>query len=394
MREHPLRVLLLEGNPADARIVRELLWEAKIASLEVVWLDRLGAGLKHLEDTGAEVVLLDLSLVDCVGFDTFAAVRSRQPEASIVVLAAAEEEALALRAVREGAQDYLLKRQFSAWALGRAIQCAIERNKALTAHPAAATGARRGRVLGFAGAKGGIGTTTVALNVAAALARSHGRVIATELAPGCAGFRLQLQKVPTPDQSCLFRLDAGQINRRELTSRLVQLPYGVQVLFGPRAGEDPGTMEPEQAEALFQAARQQSDYVVVDLPPLSSPLARIAAPHCDCVALIVDREALCLTASGRAAELLRSWVHGESEIGAVVVNRTPLAATFSQSEIRSEVKCEIFGMIPHDMELCINSLDRGVPLVIQHPDSVTADTLAALGKRLARCPDTAGAFAL
>ncbi len=394
MREQALRVLLLEGNPADARMVRELLWEAKIASLEVVWLDRLAAGLKHLEDTGAEVVLLDLSLVDCAGFETFAAVRIRQPEAPIVVLAEAEEEALALRAVREGAQDYLLKRQLSGWALGRAIQCAIERNKALAGRPAAAPEARKGRVLGFAGAKGGIGTTTVALNVAAALARSHGRVIATELAPGCAGFRLQLQRAPALDQPCLFRLDAGQINSRELTSRLVDLPFGVQVLFGPQAGEDPGTIQPEQAAALFQAARQQADYVIVDLPPLSSPAARMAAPHCDCVALIVDREAACLAASGKAAELLRSWVRGESEIGAVVVNRTPLAATFSQSEIRSQVKCEIFGMIPHDMELCINSLDRGVPLVIQHPDSVTADTLAALGKRLARHPDTAGAVAL
>jgi Flp pilus assembly CpaE family ATPase len=402
MSERRLRVLLLEGNPADARTVRQFLWEAKIDSLEVVWLDRLAAGLRHLEDTGAEVVLLDLSLVDSAGFDTFAAVRDRQvaqpsgcgPETPIVVLAAAEEEALTLRAVREGAQDYLLKRQLSAQALGRAIQCAIERNKARAGRPAAAPGARKGRVLGFAGAKGGIGVTTVALNVAAALARSHGRVIATELAPGCAGFRLQLLRAPAPDQPSLFRLDAGQINSRELTSRLVDLPFGVQVLFGPRAGDDPGAIQPEQAEALFQAARQQADYVIVDLPPLSSPAARVVAPHCDCLALIVDREAICVAAGGMAAELLRSWTRGESELGAVVVNRTPLATILSQSEIRSQVKCEILGLVPHDMELCANPLHKGVPLVILHPDGVTAETLAALGKRLARHPETAGAVAL
>ena len=51
-------------------------------------------------------------------------------------------------------------------------------------------------------------------------------------------------------------------------------------------------------------------------------------------------------------------------------------------------------MIQHDMELCVNHLDRGVPLVILRPDGVTAETLAALGKRLARHPDTAGAVAL
>ena len=77
MSGRPVRVLLLEGNPADARTVRKLLWEAQSDSFQVVWLDRLGAGLKHLEDTGAEVVLLDLSLADSSGFDTFAAVRGR-----------------------------------------------------------------------------------------------------------------------------------------------------------------------------------------------------------------------------------------------------------------------------------------------------------------------------
>ncbi len=394
MSERPLRVLLLTGNPADARTVRQLLWEAKIDSLEVVWLDRLAAGLKHLEDTGADIALLDLTLVDCAGFDAFAAIRGHRPQTPIVVLAAAEEEALALRAVREGAQDYLLKRQLSAWALGRAIQCAIERNKAQAGRPAAAPEARKGRVLGFAGAKGGIGVTTVALNVAAALARNHGRAIATELAPGCAGFRLQLLRAPAAGRASLFRLDAAGIDSREVTSRLVDLPFGVRVLFGPPPGDDPGVVQPEQAEALFQALRRQADYVIVDLPPLSSPVARIAASHCDCLALLVDREAVCVAASGMAAELLRSWTRGESDIGAVIVNRTPLAAILSQSEIRSQVKCEILGMIPHDMELCANPLHKGAPLVVRHPDGVTAQTLAALGNRLARQPDTAGALAL
>ena len=73
--------------------------------------------------------------------------------------------------------------------------------------------------------------------------------------------------------------------------------------------------------AAIRAAKKQADYVIVDLPPLSSPAARITAPHCDCVVLIVDREATCLAASGIAAELLRSWAHGESELGAVVVNQ-------------------------------------------------------------------------
>ena len=122
MKERVVRVLLLEGSPADARAVRKLLWEAQSGFFEVVWLDRLAAGLKHLEDTGAEVLLLDFSLADSAGFDTFTAVRNRASQVPVVVLAAEEEEKLALRALNEGAQEYLLKRQLSAPALERALR--------------------------------------------------------------------------------------------------------------------------------------------------------------------------------------------------------------------------------------------------------------------------------
>ena len=128
--------------------------------------------------------------------------------------------------------------------------------------------------------------------------------------------------------------------------------------------------------------RHQADYVILDLPPLSSPAARIAASHCDALALMVDREAICVAASGMAADLLRSWTRGEADIGAVIINRTPLATILSQSEIRAQVKCEILGMIPHDMELCANPLHKGAPLVVP-----------SLGVRITGPTDVGGAAA-
>jgi MinD-like ATPase involved in chromosome partitioning or flagellar assembly/CheY-like chemotaxis protein len=394
MKEHVVRVLLLEGNPADARAVRKLLWEARSGFFEVVWLDRLAAGLKHLEDTGAEVILLDFSLADSAGFDTFTAVHSRAPGAPVVVLAAEEEEKLALRALKEGAQEYLLKRQLTAPALERALQCARERSQAPAGRPGEAGGGRKGLVLGFAGTKGGVGATTLALNVAAALARSHGRVIAVEVEPGCAGFALQLRKTPGAGQGRVLGLDAASLNGREPPPRLTEMPFGVQVLFGPTGAEPGPTIWPDLAGAVFQAARQKADFVVVDLPPLSSPSARIVAAHCDHLILLVDREPACVAASGMAADLLRSWTKGQAELSAVVVNRTPPAALISIGDVRSQVKCEIVGMIPHDMELCASSYLKGVPYVVSRPDSLTADSLLELGNRLARDSVSAGAIAL
>jgi MinD-like ATPase involved in chromosome partitioning or flagellar assembly/CheY-like chemotaxis protein len=389
-----VRVLLLEGNPADARTVRQLLWEAESDSFEVVWLDRLGAGLKHLEDNGAEVLLLDLALADSTASNTFAALRRGALKTPVVVLAGDDEEKLALQAVSEGAHDYLLKRQLSGGALMRAIESALKRSHAPSGGPAETPGGRNGVVLGFAGAKGGVGSTTLALNVATVLARGRRRVIAVELEPGCAGFALQLHQTPGAEPGSLLSLDAARIDRRELNSRLAETPFGVHVLFGPAGAAGVGTIRPEQAEALFQAARQLADCVVVDLPPLSSPAAPIAVPHCDHLVLIVDREVACMAASAMAAELLRSWTRGQSELRAVIVNRTSMASLTSLSDVRSQVKCEVVGVIPHDIERSASACQTGVPLVVSHPDSITADALVELGKRLNLHPATAGAVVL
>ena len=389
-----MRVLLLEGNPADARTVRQLLWQIASDSFEVVWLDRLGAGLKHLEDNGAEVVLLDLALADSTASNTLAVVRSGALRAPVVVLAGDKEEKLSLQAVGQGAQDYLLKRQLSGAALVRAIESALKRNRAVGGGQAENPGGRNGMVLGFAGAKGGVGSTTLALNVATVLARGRRRVVAVELEPGCAGFALQFRQTPGTEPGSLLSLDAARIDRRELNSRLVETPFGIHVLFGPAGAPGGGTIRPEQAEALFQAARQLADYVVVDLPPLSSPAARIAAPHCDHLVLIVDREVACMAASAMAAELLRSWTRGQSELRAVIVNRTSMGSPTSLSDVRSQVKCEVVGVIPHDIERSATACQTGVPLVISHPDSIAADALVELGKRLNFHPATAGAVVL
>jgi len=389
-----VRVLLLEGNPADARTLRQLLWQTAGDSFEVLWLDRLAAGLKHLEDNGAEVVLLDLALADSTASNTLAVVRSGALRAPVVVLAAGGEEKLALQAVAEGAHDYLLKRQLGGGALLRAIESALKRSRAPGGGLAETPGGRNGVVLGFAGAKGGVGSTTLVLNVATMLARGRRRVIALELEPGCAGFALQFRHTPGTEPASLLSLDAARIDRRELSSRLVETPFGVHVLFGPAGAAGGGTIRPEQAEALFQAARQLADYVVVDLPPLSSPAARIATPHCDHLVLIVDREVACMAASAMAAELLRSWTRGQSELRAVIVNRTSMGSLTSLSDVRSQVKCEVVGVIPHDIERSASACQTGVPLVVSHPDSITADALVELGKRLNFHPAAAGAVVL
>src|SRR5438067_659479 len=126
-----MRVLLVEDNPGDARLLREAVAEVKAPSIEWTTVDRLADALKRLEDEPFDVLLLDLSLPDAQGFATFARAHERAPEVPIVVLTGLDDEDLAVRTVQAGAQDYLVKSHISGHLVVRAMRYAIERRQLL-----------------------------------------------------------------------------------------------------------------------------------------------------------------------------------------------------------------------------------------------------------------------
>jgi PAS domain S-box-containing protein len=124
-----INVLLIEDNPGDVRLIRELLVKTDQTSFHLECVTRLSEGLARLSRDGIDVVLLDLSLPDSRGFQTFATVQDQASRVPIIVLTALDDEALATRAMRDGAQDYLLKGHVDTNMLVRAIRYAIERKR-------------------------------------------------------------------------------------------------------------------------------------------------------------------------------------------------------------------------------------------------------------------------
>jgi len=130
MYDSSLKVLLIEDNPGDARLIRETLKKANTVRYEMEWVDRLSPGLMQLDRTTIDVVLLDLSLPDSHGLETLERTRSQSKEVPIVVLTGLDDEELAIHALRHGAQDYLNKNDVNGTLLGRSIRHAIERKRA------------------------------------------------------------------------------------------------------------------------------------------------------------------------------------------------------------------------------------------------------------------------
>ena len=133
MPSEPIRVLLVEDNLGDARLLYEGMEEALPGQFQMTHVRRLSEALEYLWKETCHVVLLDLGLPDSHGIDTLVLTRAQAPSVPIVVLTGFQDESLGDQALKEGAQDYLVKGQVESKLLARSMRYAIARKAAAEA---------------------------------------------------------------------------------------------------------------------------------------------------------------------------------------------------------------------------------------------------------------------
>jgi len=130
MTEPSTDVLLVEDNPGDADLVRLRLVEGQ-SQANVSCVGRLADGLAQLSEKRPSVVLLDLNLPDSQGAETFRKVLEKSPDVPVVILSGQNDEALAIKALHQGVQDYIVKKDITSGGLARAMRYAMERQALL-----------------------------------------------------------------------------------------------------------------------------------------------------------------------------------------------------------------------------------------------------------------------
>ena len=129
MNSRPIHVLLIEDNPGDIRLVRELLGETRYGQFPLIQAGRLDAGIRCLNEATIDVILLDLSLPDSQGVETLIRMHAAARGIPIVLMTGLEDEELGLHLIQAGAQDYLIKGQTPAPLLSRALRYAVGRKR-------------------------------------------------------------------------------------------------------------------------------------------------------------------------------------------------------------------------------------------------------------------------
>ncbi len=382
--EQQTKVLLIEGNAEDARSLQAVLAGAG-GEFQVCPATLLSEGLSRLAQGGIDIVLLNPSLPDAQGQEAFSRTFSEAKGVPVILISSQDDATLALRAVREGAQDYLVKGRLSGPSLVRCLRYAVERHQHMARLLREAQRQEGGKVLSFVGVRGGSGVTTLALNIAAALGQTGAKTVALELG-SFSNFALQLRKTAHADTGQLLEMEPRDVDGDAVNRRLVSLPHGFRALFAPQKGTLVRDIGPDHVTAIVRGAAALSEFSVVDLPAQLSRAHEAVMRVSSFVAIVLEPEPLAVELGKLALQTILSLGIDSSALGLVVVNRLPLTNSIRLPEIRNQVGCEILGSVPPAAEACVLAVDAAKPLVLLQPEVRYSLAVKEITHSLAQTP--------
>jgi DNA-binding response OmpR family regulator len=326
-------------------------------------------GVALVEQARPDLVLIDLMMPEVDGFMVCERIRKGPAGATqIVVLSALDTVDGKVRALELGADDYLVKPVESRELVSR-IKGMLDRADRLRQQGSQA----QGRLTVVAGAKGGIGTSTVAINLAASQAASKGpeAVVLADLAVpvGTLGSMLN---IGAPDRWAWGEVleDGASVHR--LSSYLMrnpQVPF--RLLPGVGRGSPYQDVRPEAVSKFATSLRGLAETIVVDLGNQPSPFVPPMLREADVICVVVEPEVICVELTGPFLDRLRSTGILSHRIRLVISNPHG-SLQLSRTEVAATLNMEVAGMILYQRDEFSAASKRRLPIVVQQPQGPAA----------------------
>ncbi len=362
------RILIIDHDPSAVAVIRSVL---RAQDWEVITAKTGGEGLEKARLEGPDAIVTEMDLSDMKGPEVCRALRQRTETAvtPIIVLSASTGVAERVASLRAGAFDYLVKPPDAQELIAR-LKAALDLRRE-----------RSGFVIAVVGAKGGIGTSMIAVNVAVALrheVRAGVVLVDAAMRTGAVDIMLNIQASQGGGQ-ILPRLE--DLEETEFEAILTLHASGLQVLLLQEQGFD--ALKPEEMRRILVTLRRMRDFVIVDAPPLLDENTATILDLADRVLLVLTPEITALR--GARLFLERATLMGLSrERIILVLNRFPLRGGLQRRAIENALGIAAQATIPDDMKLVTYTVNRGVPAVESHRRSGVAREVASLVKGLVK----------
>lgn len=375
-----IAVLMIEDDPDYAELVQHWLsTSGDDIGFVLHWTDSLAGGFERLARGGIDVVLLDLSLPDSSGVETFLSLRDRARGIPIVISSAGDDERQALQLIQEGAENYLSKSSSNCQLLTRALRYAVVKRPQTNLAGGARTG-QRPTTVGVIAAKGGAGATTVVCNLAAELRRQTGKPVLLadlDIHGGMASFLSGLEPKYTLEEVIenLQRLD------RSVWDALVTRTPLDYDFISTRTAPDEVEIPVEKVRDVLRQVRSWYGWIVLDL----GRLGRFSTALLDEIDefIVVTKTAVPdLYQAKRTVEAL-GRLGTDRERVRLVLNHTSGEMSLSSSELSSIFGVDVYATLPDASdELRAACLKKCLP-----PESgMVRREIAGVARRMAGLP--------
>ena len=345
--------------------------------------------LQQIENLHPDVIIIDLDLKDADASSIIREVRKATSWIVIVAMSANDDDATLALARNAGAQEFLPK-PFAKDELFGAIENALhhqaaitpaEYDNALQANQPSTSSQDNVQVVSVTGPKGGTGASVVADNLALLASQEGGRrtlLIDLDIQHGSLRRLLRIESSKSID-SMMDGFSTGPDTM--LQNTVAPGPAGISVLLAPTIANLQRPLTYDFVEALITTARRSYDFIIIDVPDAIDANTLTALRASDRILLISSTTDLSVHASQATIAMYSSYGISKDHL-AYILNRSEVNSDLSATTVETLAGLDIFLQFPYDPIVVSASVNRGVPFVLQKPDSQMARKMRELAQKL------------
>lgn len=339
-------------------------------------------GLEKAFEEDPDLILLDVMMPDMDGYEVTRRLRQNPStlETPILMFTAKTQLDDKVTGFEVGANDYLTKPTHPSELQAR-VKTLLARVGDKKTHMSSASDDNRGYVIGVLGARGGLGTTTMAVNVGAGLqSRTKAEVIVAEMLPGQGALALDVGETNSKGLIDLLSLNKlGEITRDRVREALVQHGSGLKLLLASDRPRDMHLVnQTANYETLVRRLAGLARFVVLDLGVGIQPFAEKILPLCNEVFIVLEGVPNTIIHTKALIDDIAALGINRKNIKVVLNNRIRSDTQLPSSQVQAKLEHEILSTLTPAPELFVQAIRMQTPAILCQPDSLTARQITKL----------------
>jgi DNA-binding response OmpR family regulator len=368
-----LQILVVDDDPMMLSLLSHIL---EHAGYRVAVAESGTEALRRIAEELPDLVILDIMMPHMDGFEVCRHLR-RNPafrRTPVIMLTARVDLNDKVKGFEAGADDYVTKPVIPAELVAR-VKAQLSRTEA-SSRP-------QGDVLGVLGVKGGVGVTTLSVNLSLALHEVEAHTLLADLSPNQASVWRQFGLRRSDSLARLLRQDQGVISQDTVQQCLVTHESGLRIL-APLQVTLPvrRTLTAVQADRLVKSLRALATHVVIDFGASLNESTEFALRRCGRVILVTEQDRLALQSTTDILARLQKIGIRPEYLGLIVNCRTPVISRSSPAELESSLGITVWGVVSPAADVLWKASDEAVPVLIGSPESSLAKEVRGLAGRL------------